>query len=41
MKSAHKFSYHAITVIGLALVFLMYTQPDFMVSIANLVWACF
>ncbi len=41
MKSARKFTYHAIALVGLALVFLTYTQPDFMVSIANQVWACF
>jgi hypothetical protein len=25
----------------LAAVFLMYTQPDFMVQMANQLWACF
>jgi hypothetical protein len=26
---------------ALASVFVMYTQPDFMVQMANQVWACF
>jgi hypothetical protein len=31
----------AVASIVLAGVFLMYTQPDFMVQMANQVWACF
>lgn len=29
-----------LTVVVLAGVFLMYTRPDFMVQMANQVWAC-
>jgi hypothetical protein len=31
----------AMATIVLAGVFLLYTQPDFMVQMANQVWACF
>ena len=31
----------ALAVATLAGVFVMYTQPDFMVQMANQVWACF
>lgn len=35
-----------LTIAGLAIatltaVFVMYTQPDFMVQMANQIWACF
>ena len=30
-----------LAVAALAGVFFMYTQPDFMVQMANQVWACF
>ena len=33
--------YYALAVVCMALVFSMYTQPDFMVTLANQVWACF
>jgi hypothetical protein len=31
----------AVAVLALAAVFLMYTQPDFMVDMANQLWSCF
>jgi hypothetical protein len=31
----------AVALVVLAGVFLMYTQPDFIVQMANQVWACF
>lgn len=30
-----------LAMVALAAVFVMYTQPDFMVQMANQVWACF
>jgi hypothetical protein len=30
-----------LAVVALAGVFVMYTRPDFMVQMANQVWACF
>jgi hypothetical protein len=30
-----------LAVAALAAVFLLYTRPDFMVQMANQVWACF
>lgn len=31
----------AVATVILAGVFMLYTQPDFMVQMANQVWACF
>jgi hypothetical protein len=31
----------AVATVVLAGVFLLYTQPDFMVQMANQMWACF
>lgn len=41
MKSGKRFILHALALTGLILVFGMYTQPEFMMTMANLVWSCF
>ena len=30
-----------LALLALALVFLLYARPDFMVDVSNLVWSCF
>ncbi len=32
---------YAVAVVALLAVFLLYTQPDFMVTVADQVWSCF
>lgn len=41
MKPARRFMLYAIALGTLALVFAMYTRPDFMMTVANQVWSCF
>jgi len=41
MKPALKFFWYAVTLGLLALVFVLYGQPDFMLALANQVWGCF
>ena len=41
MKSLHKVVWAAVAASVLALVFAMYTRPDFVMTLANQVWGCF
>lgn len=41
MKTRHRIVAGALAVGALVGVFMLYTQPDFMVQLANQVWACF
>lgn len=41
MKPAVKLAWYAATLALLALVFALYGQPDFLMTVANQVWGCF
>lgn len=41
MKLGHKVMLYAGAVLALLAVFALYTRPDFLVTLANQVWACF
>ena len=41
MKRSHKIGLWTSAVAVLLGVFSLYTQPDFLVTLANQVWACF
>jgi hypothetical protein len=41
MTPLAKFLWYVSMAVALALVFVMYTRPDFMFKLANLVWGCF
>ncbi len=41
MSLRRNFLLFAVALLVLAVVFLMYTQPDFIVQMANQMWACF
>jgi len=41
MKHSHRMLFYAAAVGALLVVFAMYTQPDFLVTVANQVWSCF
>lgn len=41
MKLRHKVLWFATLSAVLALVFTMYTRPDFVMTLANQVWGCF
>lgn len=41
MKLPHKVLLYAAFAGVLALVFAMYTRPDFVLNLANQVWGCF
>lgn len=41
MRQAHKTLLYAGTLGLLLAVFALYTRPDFLVTLANQVWACF
>jgi hypothetical protein len=41
MKSSHKVIFFALSAAVLAMVFAMYTRPDFVMTLANQVWGCF
>jgi len=38
---ARKIALWALVVIASLAVFMLYTRPDFMLTLANQVWACF
>lgn len=41
MRAWRKYWPHACAVIALLAVFSLYTRPEFLVDLANQVWACF
>ena len=41
LKSRQRYLLYLAAAIVLAGVFSLYTQPDFLVTLANQVWACF
>ena len=41
MSLRRNFLLFAVALLVLAVVFLMYNQPDFIVQMANQMWACF
>ncbi len=41
MKPVHKVALYIASAAVLALVFAMYTRPDFMMTLSNQVWGCF
>ena len=41
MKNTRSVLWYALTLLALGLVFLMYTRPEFMMDVANQIWACF
>lgn len=41
MKRSHKVLLYAGAACALLAVFALYTRPDFLVTLANQVWACF
>lgn len=41
MKQSHKILLYAGAICVLVAVFALYTRPDFLVTLANQVWACF
>jgi len=41
MKTLQKWVLGALVLIGLGATFAMYSQPDFMMTLANQVWGCF
>ncbi|MES2879418.1 MAG: hypothetical protein V4713_13470 [Pseudomonadota bacterium] len=41
MKQIHQFLLYAGALGVLMAVFTLYTRPDFLVTLANQVWACF
>ncbi|MDI1247035.1 MAG: hypothetical protein PSV24_16710 [Rhodoferax sp.] len=41
MKPVHKTLIYTGLAVALGLVFAMYTRPDFVMTLANQVWACF
>ncbi len=41
MTSLRKYWLHAAAVVALLSVFSFYTQPEFLVTLANQIWACF
>lgn len=41
MKPLHKVVLYVVSAAALALVFAMYTRPDFMMTLSNQVWGCF
>jgi len=40
-KPVRKILLYALALGGLLAVFVLYTRPDFLVNLANQVWACF
>lgn len=40
-KSWLKYTLHGLAVLASLAVFLAYTRPEFMVEMANQIWACF
>ncbi len=41
MNLLRKYWIHAVAVLVLLAVFSFYTRPDFLVTLANQIWACF
>jgi len=41
MQPLHKLLWGAAVAVVLLGVFLMYTRPDFLMQMANQIWACF
>jgi hypothetical protein len=41
MKRHHKLLAYGAAMAALLAVFAMYTRPDFLVTLANQIWACF
>lgn len=41
MRPSTRLAFGTIALLALAGVFYLYTQPDFLVQLANQVWACF
>lgn len=41
MKTGHKVLFYAVAVCALLAVFALYTRPDFLLTLADQVWACF
>ena len=41
MKRTHKALGYGAAALALLLAFALYTRPDFLVMLANQVWACF
>jgi hypothetical protein len=41
MRQGYRFLLHAAAVCLLLAIFMLYTRAEFMVEIANQVWACF
>lgn len=41
MQKTHAALAYGVAVLVLLAVFLLYTRPDFLLSLANQVWACF
>jgi len=41
MKPIHKATLYLAIAATLALVFAMYTRPDFMMTLTNQIWGCF
>ena len=41
MRQGHKLLFYAAALGVLTSVFAMYTRPDFLVTLANQIWACF
>jgi hypothetical protein len=41
MRSKLRIVWTGLAVLALALVFLLYTRPDFIVLLSNQLWACF
>ncbi len=41
MKGSHRVLVWALAVLALLGVFSLYTRPDFLVTLANQIWACF
>jgi hypothetical protein len=40
-QGARRWWPHGLAILALALVYLAYTQPDFVIAVANEVWSCF
>lgn len=40
-KTRQRYLLYMVAAIGLAGVFSLYARPDFLVTLANQVWACF
>ena len=41
MKTRQKYLLHGVAVVASLAVFALYTRPDFLVTLANQIWACF